>query len=135
MKIFHKDMKVNFVDENNVLVGFETDQCCCECADWYFNDTPTLDLKNNLGHCEDRNLLNYRFDKRYFIKVDDELIKLINPADKAYRFDGGGMVIFWLTNIVDRTSLYLHLYNVQNGYYGHGFEFKYADQVLHQDCI
>ncbi len=30
MKIFNKDRKINFVDDNNVLVGFDNESCCCD---------------------------------------------------------------------------------------------------------
>jgi len=30
MRTFNKGRKVNFVDGNNVLVGFDDESCCCE---------------------------------------------------------------------------------------------------------
>lgn len=47
MKIFTKensnwDSKVNFVDENNVVLGYDLSQDCCEHADWFIADKPQL---------------------------------------------------------------------------------------------
>ena len=39
MKIFDGDFdKVNFVDENNVFVGYDLLQDCCEDANWFIAD-------------------------------------------------------------------------------------------------
>ena len=38
MKIFIKDGKTNFVDDNNVFVGWDDQSiCCCEYAGWFFS--------------------------------------------------------------------------------------------------
>ena len=36
MKIFEDNIKVNFVDENNVFVGYDMRQSCCEQAGYFF---------------------------------------------------------------------------------------------------
>lgn len=45
MKIFDKDGKVNFVDENNVIVGYDTNQHCSEHAGWFI---ASVMLKENI---------------------------------------------------------------------------------------
>ena len=106
MKVFDRDDKINFVDDNNVFVGYDIEQDCCERADWFVSvkekcSIPPVIIKLSLD--------DYNFDTSYFKKVESLDI-----------FEEGGMVIFKLTS-PDKPSLYLHLFNVQNGYYGHGF--------------
>jgi len=44
MKVFDKGGKVNFVDKNNVLVGYDMNSSCCEEFGWYIRDEITLTL-------------------------------------------------------------------------------------------
>ena len=37
MEVFEKDSKINFVDANNVFVGFDNIQSCCEDFGWYYS--------------------------------------------------------------------------------------------------
>ena len=37
---------INFVDENNVFVGYDLEQQCCEEADWFFTDNNLLGERN-----------------------------------------------------------------------------------------
>lgn len=115
MKKFEKDGKINFVDENNVFVGYDTDTCCCEDPGWFFSkDEPTeIDRKST-----DPNLDDFVFDKGFF---KEDVIK----KDEV---DDGGSVLFKL-NSKDGSSLYLCLFNCQHGYYGHNFEMKVDEQI------
>lgn len=66
MKIFERDGKINFVDENNVLLGYDMSQDCCEHADWFILDTIYSDKDSALLDCEaSKNLVK---------KLDDEEI-------------------------------------------------------------
>lgn len=135
MKIFNiardyeKDIyysKVNFVDDSNVLVGYDTDQCCCEDAGYFISDKEENENKNDNGISD--GLDGYVFDKSYFAEVV--------PKRNEYGscLDCGGMVRFKLV-CNGKPDLYLHLFNVHNGYYGHGFEFKMGDLVLKKGDI
>ena len=108
MKIFEKmerwEEKVNFVDENNVLVGYDMGQDCCEYADWFIADQPTEKV---VERKETPDMEGWVFDPSYFREVES-----------ADEFDDGGMVIFRLVN--GDQEKFLHLFNSHNGYYGHG---------------
>lgn len=107
MKIFDKDCKINFVDDNNVFVGFDNDQCCCENFGYIISKKlPTSTSQNELNDSE---LEGYNFNTKFF----KENVLTDN-------MDCGGSVTFKLTK--NRKSLYLTLYNCHNGYYGHGFK-------------
>ena len=120
MKIFETGSKVNFVDENNVFVGYDLDSCCCEYADWFIKDTPQ-ETYQNVGD-EKPDVSNFFFDKGFFQEVNNESV-----------FDGGGMAIFRLTD--GGKDLYLHIFNAQNGYYGHGFEFGVGNEVIKEGVL
>lgn len=54
--------KVNFVDKNNVLVGFDDDQNCCEQCGWFLNRSkPTADmLDGDLDHKDLEEYVHWR---------------------------------------------------------------------------
>jgi hypothetical protein len=108
--------KINFVDKHNVLVGYDMAQCCCEHADWYILDKIESDttLSGFSGDLED-----YNFDPFFFQKVDGD-------------YDCGGMIVFKLINEKNGDEKYLHLFNIHNGYYGHGFEVSIDNKIVRQ---
>lgn len=127
MKIF-KDQeewyeKVNFVDKNNVLVGYDMGQSCCEHADWFISEEIIIEgIEDYVG--KEFELEEYVFDKGYMNSPD-----LVKDEDGYSELDEGGIVVFKL--IADsKPDLYLHIFNSHNGYYSHGFEFKDGDKVL-----
>jgi hypothetical protein len=107
MKIFHRESKVNFVDKNNLFVGYDMHQNCCEDAGWF--------ISSQKSENPDETGLEGDFEGYVF---DRDFIEIVY----APRLDDGGMVRFKLTK-PESPDLYLHLYNVHNGYYSHGFEF------------
>ncbi len=125
MKIFEKnesswDEKVNFVDDNDVFVGYDMGQSCCEQADWFILEeiTPyTYDLDDHLRAKSTPDLVDYCFDINFFKEVESSDL------------DAGGMVAFKLTS-KNKPDLYLHLFNAHNGYYGHGFTVKHGDETV-----
>lgn len=125
MKIFQPDgtrnwgNKVNFVDENNVFVGFNMDQDCCEYADWFISEHPQ-NTYVNVGD-KQHDVSQFVFDRAYFRQVD------------GGDFDGGGMVIFRLHD--GGRELFLHIFNAHNGYYGHGFEFTAGDEKIKEGVL
>lgn len=125
MKIFDKverfEEKVNFVDENNVYLGYSMDQCCCENADWFIANEPSDKIMpRTIG--ADADWSGWTFDPDYFRSVYNDR-----------EFDGGGMVIFRIVN--GEREMFIHLYNVQNGYYGHGFTFEIDGKKVRDDCL
>ena len=114
MKIFDRTEqclnKVNFVDENNVLVGYDLTQHCCERAGWFIsNSDGCKDCQEETDKNLLKNIEDYRFDSHSFICVD---------SDYLY---SGMMVRFKLVSDTHK-DLFLYLFNCHNGYYSHGFE-------------
>ena len=117
MKIFDKEGKINFVDKNNVLVGFDMPAQCCEDFGWFISPIKEKVIKRI---AKDFNLSNYAFNPDFF-----EEAKLEGQE--------GGMVIFKLVN--DGKALYLHLYNSHNGYYSHGFNMNVRGKTIKEDSV
>lgn len=120
MKIFNKggewSSKVNFIDENNVVLGYDTTQWCCEHAGWFIADIVKKDVdfwgNDTLNTEQIIDLPGFNFDPTFFMQIDTE----------NHSLDEGRMVIFRVVNSSEER--FVHLFNVHNGYYGHGFEFE-----------
>ena len=123
MKLFDKvrgwHEKVNFVDQNNVFVGYDMGQSCCEHADWFIADKicdSIADGDQNFDGLED-----YVFDTSF----------LEHPNMKdIYE---GNAVVFRLTN--GEQEKFLHLFNCHNGYYGHGFDMSIGETVIQSGVL
>ena len=128
MKIFEKSDsswsdKVNFVDENDVFVGYDMGQDCCEHADWFITDKITPYNYDNDDDSKDTpDVEGYNFDKDFFEDVESSDL------------DEGSMVAFKLV-ADNKPDLYLHLFNCHNGYYGHGFEVKHGGETVKEGCL
>lgn len=110
--------KVNFVDDNDVFVGYDLAQDCCEYADWFIAESITpYAYDDDDDSKEVPNVEAYAFDKNFFQEVESSYL------------DGGGMVAFKLV-AENKPDLYLHLFNCHNGYYGHGFEVKHGGETV-----
>lgn len=109
MKTFDRDGKYNFVDDNNVFVGFDSYPCCCEQFGWSLRTSvPTTfeEAREDTWHLPTD---GFQFDTQFFQEPGIET------------GDCGGVVVFRLTN-PEGTEIFLSLYNCHNGYYSHGFE-------------
>ena len=135
IKIFitrDKVVRINFVDENNVFVGYNASQNCCEAFGWFISkdekDSPFREdwtyLYGLLDGLREEDLNDYLFDTKYYVKqvspVDDRRAKAL----ARFRLVAQG-----------KEPLYLHLYNVHNGYYCHGFEFGQDGQIIEEDIL
>ncbi len=120
MKIFNQtkqwEEKVNFVDDNNVMLGYDLSQDCCEHADWFIADEPYKSIPDHNPN-QPGDLPGWNFDPSYKNEVDF--------SSDEYSEDN--MVIFRIVN--EGEEKFIHLFNVHNGYYGHGFEFTVGDQT------
>lgn len=126
MKIFQRDSKTNFVDVNNVLVGFDTSQFCCENYDWFISRDPKADSRDTNAQAPPQSELEeYVFDTSYF-----ESRNASGEHESC-----GGMVTFRLTAFSGNYELFLHLYNYHNGYYSHGFSMSENEIVLHEGSL
>lgn len=120
IRIFNKgkdwDTKVNFVDSSNRLVGYDLDDDCCAHGGWFISpeikDKYSYDDKLEKEPANLPDLGDYYFDEQFFQKVDlgDEF----------------GAVVFRMI-ASEKPDLYLHLYNVHNGYYSKGFEASFGE--------
>ena len=134
MKIFEQGYKTNFVDEDDVLVGFDTSQLCCEDFGWFLTATqPTEDNIDDLrdGHTEtSEDHPNWYFDREYFDELSGE-------------FNYDAFAVFKLVHRRQENDarmrqrernaprhMYLVLFNSHNGYYSHGFEVTVGGQTL-----
>jgi hypothetical protein len=71
------------------------------------------------------------FDPSYFKQVD-----YIEGGSADYKYnalDDGGMVIFRI--VKGDQEKFIHLFNVHNGYYGHGFDMKVGQDAVHEGCV
>lgn len=124
MKVFISKGKFNFVDENNVLVGYDMEQCCCEHADWFTNSEvvlpPARGTKEAWPPEEDEEFewADWRFDPEFF------------QDHQCDYLDAGGLAIFRMVN--GDKEKFLHLFNIHNGYYGHGFSMEIQDKIVHE---
>ena len=118
MKIFTQENsffgRINFIDKNNVVVGWSNDASCCESFGWFISKEK-YKLKDDdvypeeLSEIKDLDLDPYEFNPKFFETQE---------IDKGH--SEGGIAIFELTH--EDNKLYLHFHNYHNGYYGHGFE-------------
>ena len=115
MRIFKRNGKINFVDKNNIMLGYDLNQDCCEYADWFIADTP----QNTKQDCLDDNpdLEEWTFDTKFFRQIEN-----------AQDFEEGGMAIFRIIN--GKSEKFIHIFNCHNGYYGHGFQFGIGDRLI-----
>jgi hypothetical protein len=123
MKVFNKDGKINFVDDNNVFVGFDYSENCCEYFGWFLTKQfPTGEDVRRLEEPSNIDPDGYQFDPNFF---EQNL--------EGYDFDEGGAAIFKLVKGHDH--LFLTLFNSHNGYYGHGFEVKHGGITVNSGCL
>lgn len=127
MRIFYKEggwgTKVNFVDENNVLLGYDNESDCCARGGWFIADTPTDWLKETFKE-EAMEMPGWVFDKSYFKE---------NVLKKRDEYDEGDAIQFRLVN--GDKEKFLTLYNFHNGYYSRGFKFTEGKSVLRDGSV
>lgn len=125
MKVFHEQEpwpdKVNFVDENEVHLGYDTHDDCCARGGWFLSDNKAawLDSKTDKEEAfvmKSMDLIGWTFDPSYFVKRS-------LPGD----YSDGDAVQFRIVN--GTFEKFITLYNHHNGYYSKGFEFTVANDV------
>ncbi len=109
--------KVNFVDEHNVVVWYDTSQKCCEAAGWFISPREVVGVISGRDVSE-RTLIDYRFDPTYFEETGKDKGGCLSLSIARFR----------LVPLGGRPDLYLHLHNTHNGYYTHGFAATIVDQ-------
>ena len=120
--------KVNFVDENNVFLGYDLAQDCCEHADWFIASKPVQVLRRQPKRIPTMD--GWVFDTTYF----QEFNYANQPDGEDWNdLDSGGMAVFRIVN--GDKEKFIHIYNAHNGYYGHGFEFKIGDETKQEGIL
>lgn len=114
MREFSTDGKHNFVDTNDVLVGFDINQNCCENFGWLYTETYPIVINQYIQGKPPFDLEQFSFDKSFFER-------------------GGEHVVFKL--ISDQKQVYLVLYNEQNGYYSHGFHMDVGGKTIREEGV
>jgi len=123
MKTFDKDGKYNFVDENNVFVGFDSFGQCCERFGYFFSKEIPLEIDTT----EDQKSINFK-EENYIFDIG------FFKEDVGNEY--GGFVTFRLFDKNDRKDcIYLNLYNIHEGYYAHGFEMTVSGKNLRSGSI
>ena len=120
MKIFNKKSdswseNLNFVDENNVVLGYDYSQDWCEQFGYWFSSDPQG--KEKLEELEIVELDAFVFDTSYFEE----------DATNEYFEEGGSMTFRMAAGV---RELFLTLYNGHNGYYGHGWDITEHGKIL-----
>lgn len=127
MKVFYGEgscrSKVNFVDENNVLVGFDNEDDCCAQGGWFISDKQNQWLDETFKE-EAMELDGWNFDTNYF---EDKIL----PGRSEY--EEGGAVQFRLIN--GDEEKFLTLYNFHNGYYARGFDVTVGGQQQREGSV
>lgn len=121
--------KVNFIDSNNVVLGYDLRQNCCEDAFWTISESkdgsnPIYKGEND-SEPQEIELKDYFFDPIFYEK---EIIENSHDEDNV--------AIFRLINYSyndKKPDLYIRLENHHNGYYSHGFTFR--GKVIIQDGL
>jgi len=122
MKVFERTdtdgwgNRLNIIDENNVLVGFDYRQSCCENFGYYFSTTePT----NPLEYDEEPVDVDFAHADYVF---DPSFMKEHSEGER-------NIAVFRLVN-KEMNEMFLVLYNHHNGYYAHGFDMIKDDKTL-----
>ena len=108
VKFFDRKGKFNWVDENNVVVGFDSSSLCCESFGYFYSKVSNPTEAERIDEMTARQLEDYHFDTSFF-------------EDGDVGGDVGGTATFKMVNS-DGEALYLTVHNSHNGYYSHGFD-------------
>jgi hypothetical protein len=148
MKLFHRDHKWNFVDRNNVLLGYDSNSCCCEEFGWILTDSDVIvpstrlsdiyaiDGSDYSGLSSAKLFPRYVFDPNYIKEIE------VAESPQADPCDAGGYAIFRIiaTDQTDsgfpvsaewQAELFIVLYNMHNGWYSHNFTFQNGDPAYY----
>lgn len=111
MKIFKNSRKINFVDENDVFVGFDFNENQTENLFWFLSDKingePDIISDNNIVTFD-----GWRIDVSFFqkLQIADDFI-----------------LVFRI--LKNKKEKFLHIKNVKSPYC-HGFSFSISGQIL-----
>lgn len=121
MKVFERNSKLNFVDDNNVFVGFDYSQDCCESFGYTITrEEPTsYEHLDELKHDDSTDFPGFNFDITY-----------IKHMYQSGDYAEGNSVTFRAVNC-SNNYIYVSLMNSHNGYYSHGYNMEHDNISLH----
>ena len=133
--------RINWVDSNNVFLGFENQGQCCSDTGFIYLDSLNEDKKPIDIEFTDNN--NFFFDPNFYLpykKEDFNLKKIIKSIDPNFdkNIERGEWYDFYgaIFKIINGSKeIYLLIYAYQNGYYAHGFKFCNNQTVLVEDSV
>jgi hypothetical protein len=109
-KRLDKNYSINFIDENDLYIGFDDNQCCCEYVDYFVSDLSDTSCEF-ADQMPDHDLAGWNFvDPRI---LPETFVDLEDPYA-----DEGGHIAFMIVH-PEFGSKWLHFFNIHNGYYGH----------------
>lgn len=123
---------INFIDENDIFIGFDLRTQCCEDFGWFIKDNESVDdliqQAESSGESCEEDYSGWLFDLNYF-KSDSFDTGTITSADA---------VVFRLKK--ENKSKYLFLFNIGNGMYAHDFFFgksmnSYSTKQVEENTI
>lgn len=123
MEVFHTHNKVNFVDENNVVVGYDMQSQCCEDYGYFFSRQKPNSVADIDG-INDADLEGFIFDQNFYE---------CDGFEDEKSGDYGSVAIFRLINGCN--EIYLTLYNIHNGYYTHKFQVITGGEVIESGSL
>lgn len=118
MKIFEGPGVWNFVDKNNVVVGYRNEKDCCEDFGYFFTREIPKVRFHNLNEVTENELENYNFDPNFF-------------QENSFQDDSDSATAIFRLIDDKGNQVYLTLYNIHNGYYGHGFTMEIMGKIKH----
>lgn len=116
--------KINFVDRNNVIVGYDYEQDCCESFGWQVTASSIVTSEELFVEQKVYELDGYVFDRSFFMQRN----LVGNDSDKE------SVATFRLLKR-DAPDKFLHIFNFHNGYYSHGFTFSNNDKVIREGAL
>jgi hypothetical protein len=122
MKIMEMNKSVNFVDENNILLGYDTEDQCCEDAGWFISEKVERDIVLGYHSWHDEDIIReYGIDaETEGFNFDIKFHEIVTvKSNNTLIMEDMNMAVFRLCR--GSSQIFLHLFNCHNGYYEHGF--------------
>lgn len=119
MKIFERGHKINFVDDKNVFLGFDSEASCSE--DFGYILSHKIPTKICWENDDEIDPEGFNFDVKFIVH------------SSIKNLDRGDSVTFQLKK--GRKKIFLTLYNSHNGYYGHGFDMLKGLNEIHKGFL
>lgn len=106
--------KVNYVDKNNRVVGFDMDSHCCE--DFGHMVTTTKPPEDIYSSCWYEEMSEFVGDLEPYTFADEGPVDCLDIRDES----GGGLAYRIVAK--GEPDMWVVIWNHHNGYYSHGFE-------------